>query len=162
MTTMKKQTGPGSVVRLAAAGLIAAAVAGGAVSAHENATGVVKERMDMMDKLGDSMKALKSLVRGKSDLDSGRVIELAEEIREMSNHIGAKFPEGSNEMPSEALPAIWEDWDRFNGLITRMRDESARLGAVAAEGDRRSVLKQFIALGKTCKSCHTDFRQKKN
>lgn len=143
------------------AGLGVALIFSATIWAHSNATGVVKERMDMMEELGDSMKTLKSLVRSQSAYDADQVADLAQGIEEMSNHIGAKFPEGSNDPPSEALPAIWEDWDRFTGLIEQMNAEAAKLGEITAEGDQRSVLRQFVALGKTCKSCHTDFRKKK-
>lgn len=146
---------------LAGAGLILTLIFSAAVFAHGNATGIVKERMDMMEKLGKNMKALKSLVRSQSGFDPGKVAELASGIEEVSNHIGATFPEGSNEAPSEALPAIWEDWDRFTGLIEQMNVESARLGEIARDGDKRSVMRQFVKLGKTCRGCHTDFRLKK-
>lgn len=146
---------------IAGAGLAVALIFSAAAWAHSNATGVVKERMDMMEKLGKSMKTLKSLVRSQSDFDADRVAELAHAIQEMSNHIGDKFPQGSNEAPSEALPAIWQDWDRFTGLIEQMKVEAVKLGDVAGDGDQRRVLRQFVELGKTCKSCHTDFRMKK-
>jgi cytochrome c556 len=147
---------------LVGVGLTIVLIISGAVYAHGNATGVVKERMDMMEKLGKSMKTLKALVRSQSEFDAGKVAELAEGIQEVSNHVGAKFPEGSNEAPSEALPSIWEDWNRFDGLIEQMNVESAKLGEIAREGDQRSVMRQFVALGKTCKGCHTDFRKKKD
>ncbi len=147
---------------LAGTGLCLALIFSGVVWAHSDATGVVKERMDMMEELGDSMKTLKSLVRNQSGYDADQVVELARSIQEMSKHIGDKFPEGSNHRPSEALPSIWENWDRFTGLIEQMDMEAAKLGEVAVKGDQRSTLKQFIALGRTCKGCHTDFRRKKD
>jgi cytochrome c556 len=148
-------------VYLAGAGLTAAMIFSAAVWAHSGATGVVKERMDMMKELGDNMKALKSLVRNRTDFDAEKVAELAYGIQEVSNHVVNKFPEGSNDSPSEALPAIWEDWDRFAGLIDQMNAEAARLGEVAGDGDQSGVIRQFASLGKTCRSCHTDFRKKK-
>ncbi|MDJ0776999.1 MAG: cytochrome c [Gammaproteobacteria bacterium] len=142
--------------------LAATCPAGQAVYAHEEATGVVKERMDTMKQLGKRMKTLKSLVRSSSAYDATRVASLAGEIRGISDQVESGFPAGSIEHPSEALPAIWENWERFVELIDAMKTESEKLGEAARDSDQRAALKQFAALGKTCRGCHTDFRQKKD
>ncbi len=141
--------------------LLAANLAGSAVFAHEGATGVVKQRMDTMKRLGKKMKTLKPLVQNAYDFDAERVASLAQEIQAISDQVEPGFPEGSNQHPSEALPVIWEDWDRFTDLILQMRVASARLGEIATDGDQRSAWQQFKVLGKTCRSCHTDFREEK-
>ena len=41
-----------------------------------------------------------------------------------------------------------------------MKIEAARLAEIAGEADQRSVSRQFVALARTCKSCHDDFREK--
>lgn len=117
-----------------AAGVFLATVVG--AYAHTGATGVVKERMDLMKSIGDSMKALTDMMRGKQSYDAKRVRELSGRIGE---HGGEKmtelFPEGSLEMPSEALPAIWSDWDRFSALAEQLTSYATALQA-AAENER--------------------------
>ena len=137
-------------------------VVSGGASAHGNATGIVKERMDMMDQLGKSMKRLKTLVRQKTDFNADEVAEIAAYMENTSKHIPSGFPEGSIEGPSEALPAIWENWNKFTDYTVQLAESSEKLGEIAAQGDQRAVLKQFIVVGKSCSGCHTDFRINKD
>lgn len=128
---------------------------------HQGATGVVKERMDMMDTIGDDMKAIKSMVTKKQPFDADKLAQHAESIRALSVRIGEVFPEGSLGMPSEALPAIWKNWEDFTRMADKLTLEATKLRDIAADGDLGPTMKQFAAVGKTCRSCHTDFRKKK-
>ena len=76
--------------------------------AHSGASGIVKERMDMFKKNQDNLKAIKSHI-GSGDYAS--IIKLADEIRDWAVKMPEYIPEGSNEKPSEASPAIWADPD---------------------------------------------------
>ncbi len=129
--------------------------------AHKGATGVVKERMDRMDKIGKNMKGIKSMIQGKETFSPETIAKHAESIREISTHIQKTFPEGSLQGKSEALPSIWENWEKFATLLDRLTEESERLKEVANKADRRAIMKQFVVLGKICRNCHTDFRKKK-
>ena len=132
----------------------------GEVSAHGGATGVVKERMELMKSMGDRMKKMGDMVKGKVAFDSASIAASAEEIKQAAPDINHLFPEGSIDKPSEALPRIWEDREKFDELTETMIQEAAKLSDVATAGDKRSIMIQFTKLGKTCSSCHTDFRKK--
>ena len=140
---------------LAAALLIVAT--GGGVLAHGGATGVVKERMDLMSALGDSMKALKSEVMGGAP-DRDAVARQAARIVDHVEALPDKFPEGSVEAPSEAKPAIWERWSDFEESADAL---SAAARELAETADSAALRARFAAVGKTCSSCHSDFRAKK-
>ena len=100
--------------------------------AHGGATGIVKERMDLMDAIGEAMKELTALMRGKEPYDAGRVRTLADRI---GAHGGEKltslFPAGSLMGTTEALPAIWTDWDRFAALADEVSVYADALAAAA-------------------------------
>lgn len=172
-------------IAAAAAGVLL--LAAGASYAHSGASGVVKERMQLMKQLGDAMKSLSAMMRGQADYDPGRVRALAGEI---SAHGGealtAMFPEGSLEGPSEALPAIWSDWQHFADLAARLSDMAGAL-EVAADNRRAgqgmagglmlgSSMRgenapspemlagmppqaAFMQLAQVCSACHGAFRQ---
>jgi cytochrome c556 len=131
------------------------------IGAHSGATGVVKERMKMMDDIGKDMKEIKTIIRGKEDIDSAEISNRADSIRVKARMIEKMFPHNSLQEPTEALPNIWDDWDRFSELSERLGDEAKKLQTVAAGGNRREIMGQFAKVGKTCRGCHTDFRQKK-
>jgi len=89
--------------------------------AHGGATGVVKERMDLMANLGKSMKSLTAIMRGKVAYDVEKVRQLARGIGSHgSTHMSSLFPAGSNKKPSEALPNIWQDWNKFTKLADQL------------------------------------------
>ncbi len=104
--------------------------------AHGGATGIVKERMEHMKTMGQSMKELTAMMRGKSEYDAMKVRELATTIAEHGGKkMLEKFPKGSNPPPSEALPSIWSDWDRFAMLSEKVTTYANALAA-AAENER--------------------------
>lgn len=132
------------------------------VNAHGGATGVVKERMELMKSMGDRMKSMGDMVKGKVAFDAASIAVTAREIQQAAPEITHLFPEGSSHKPSEALPSIWEERGRFDELTEKMIQEAGKLSDVATAGDRRSILIQFTKLGKTCSSCHTDYRKKQD
>jgi cytochrome c556 len=73
-------------------------------------------------------------------------------------HIPDVFPEGSNIGDSEALPAIWENWDAFTAIAETGRAAAAD-GLVAAQaGDAAAYSAAIKAIGGTCGTCHKQFR----
>ncbi len=110
--------------------LVSAATAG--AIAHSGATGVVKKRMDAMDAVGDAMKSLTAMMRGKETYDPERVRLEARKINAHSGDSLTKlFPEGSLQPPTEALPAIWTDWERFSELAKQLSTYATALQAAA-------------------------------
>ncbi len=131
-------------VALVATGLTVAATVG--VLAHGGATGVVKERMTMMDTLGESLKSLTAMMRGKTPYDENKVRDLARVMRDHGgNNMVKLFPKGSLDKPTEALPAIWEDWDRFETLANQLSDYSSAL-MVSAGNPRHGGAKAGIGM----------------
>lgn len=105
-----------------------------AAFAHSGATGVVKERMDAMKSMGDAIKRIQPMMSGEAGYDEAAVREVARAIAaEAGEAMTGKFPEGSNEHPSETLPRTWEEWDRFTALATQL--ETAAQGLALASGN---------------------------
>lgn len=130
--------------------------------AHGSATGIVKERMDMMQGIGDKMKEVGAMIKGQTSFDSYEISRHAKRISEHSPSITKLFPEGSLDKPSEALPSIWKEWDEFSALTTKLTTEAEKLDQIAQTGERRAITMQFAKVGKVCTGCHTDYRKKKD
>lgn len=109
--------------------------AGMAALAHSGATGVARERMDAIVEKGDAMKRLAPMMRGQAEYDPDAVRNAADT---MIGHAGPRmtelFPEGSNGKPSEALNAIWEDWDEFAALAEALRTGAEGMKLAADNG----------------------------
>lgn len=130
-----------------------------AVMGHTGATGVVKERMELFKAMGKGMKPIVAMMKGKQAFDSTLIAEYSELVLDHSAQLPKKFPEGSLKKPSEALPAIWEENERFLQLFKDLSNEALRLGELALTSDESSVYQQVKATGKACKQCHRDFRE---
>jgi len=124
---------------------------------HDGATGVVKERMDLMKSVRDATKTLAAMFKGERPYDAAEVRKLSERLEEHAGRIDELFPEGSDHPPSEVEPAIWTNWDAFKQSADDMAAAARALQQAAAE--RSKALPAFAELGDSCKSCHTDFRK---
>ncbi len=117
---------------IAAATAAAISLGGPAALPHEGATGVVKKRMDVMETLGDTMKALTGMMRGKQSYDADRVRAAASKIADHGGEaLTQLFPENSLDDPTKATPAIWTDWERFSALANQLADYGTALKAAA-------------------------------
>ena len=116
----------------------------------------------MMGEIGKAMKAIGQMIKGEVAFDAEKAKAAALEIYGHASHIPDMFPEGSTEKPSEALPAIWEDWDEFVAISDQMKTDAKALSDIAGNASEASVIKaQFGMVGKSCGSCHEKFRLKK-
>lgn len=128
--------------------------------AHQGATGIVKDRMEHMKTIAQTMKRLGATIQGKTPYDPGAVQSGAQTL---ANKAGAEmtrlFPSDTLDHPSEATPTIWVEWPRFEALALDMRARANDLaGAAVDNGAARAAFKDLAA---TCKACHQDFRLKK-
>lgn len=116
-----------------------ALLASAAAYAHSGATGIVKQRMDAMGKLGDATKSLTEMMRGDVPYDADLVRQNALEIRQHAGQSMTKlFPTDSLMPPSEARAAIWSDWEEFEFLAMRLEALATGLEASADNGLMRS------------------------
>ncbi|MGI9364213.1 MAG: c-type cytochrome [Rhizobiaceae bacterium] len=140
---------------------LALGIAGYAM-AHSGATGIVKTRMDQMMEIGEAMKTIGQMIQGKIAFDAKAARIAANAVAENAKAIPDLFPHGSNKAPSEAVAAIWENWEEFKTLASEMEKDASTLSDAAGSASNAQALQpMFGQLGKTCSSCHSKFRVKK-
>ena len=125
--------------------------------AHEDATGIVKERMD---KFMQSQRDLKLSFKSAKAGDFDDVIEKTRVMIEWGQVMPTYFPEGSGGAPSEASPQIWEDMTGFTEASLRFVDAAQKAKDAAETQDVDATISALKALGKTCGSCHRNYRIK--
>lgn len=150
-----------SLPRILAIATLTATIGAAPAIAHQGATGVVKERMELMKGMGKQMKRMGAMAKGKQPYDAAAFTEGARVILDNTPKFDSLFPEGSNPHPSEALPSIWQKWPTFEASNQKLLSEAEKLLAVAEGGEQRAVIGQFARVGKVCGSCHKQFRKKK-
>ncbi|HMA82456.1 MAG TPA: cytochrome c [Candidatus Binatia bacterium] len=129
------------------------------VSAQED---VLKKRKALMEDSYDALKAIKSAVAEK---DYSTVAVKARQIMGNMDHVVEVFPKGVTFEKSRAKPEIWEKWDQFSKIPTKVKDVAGALAKAADAKDEAAVQTQFKALGTespfrsgACYECHKDFR----
>lgn len=163
------------------AGLAAVSLAWG----HESATGVVKTRMEGMERFEELIERVFAMIGGELTYDPIAVRRAAEEIRDGSGqHLTSLFPEGSKTPPSEARSEIWQDFSEFENYAFMLQRWSGELAERAEERPRGSLPKKweeakmgpgmmrsggmmqsggldFAAwhVAATCNACHAEFRE---
>jgi cytochrome c556 len=75
--------------------------------AEDDATGAVKERMDLMETQKDAMKVIGAMAKAEAPFDSAKASAAAAEMKTTAAEIVDLFPEGTVGPPSKAKPEIW-------------------------------------------------------
>lgn len=126
------------------------------LSAHQGASGIVKERMDQFSEARGQMKQINAALRA-SDLPA--VAEITSQMMAWADEMADAFPEGSDNAPSEASPAIWQDAEGFAAAIARYDSAIDSLNKAALSNDASATLKGFKMVGAACKNCHRTYRK---
>jgi cytochrome c556 len=134
---------------------IVGALMAGLLSAHEHATGVVKERMDTMESMAKSMKAITQRVRDNRDVELIKAD--ARSIHAHARTMISMFPPRSNQHPSEARESIWQNWSDFEAKAKSLAIESEKLANADAR-DAKSLASQARGVSQACSQCHEKYR----
>lgn len=150
-------------IGLGAVCLMVAVLAGAGVAvSHGGATGVVKARMEAMKEMGDRMKALAAMVRGRTPFDAASAKEAADAIAVHARDVPRLFPKGSRHGPSEAVEKIWLEWPQFVAEAKNLEDRADAFGRLTGTAMSGTDLgRAFGDIGRSCKSCHGRYREKK-
>jgi len=125
----------------------------------DQAENYIKYRQAVMKAIGGHMGASTLIVRGKVNPD-GDLAMHAEALAKLSRQITRLFPEGSDFGETKAKESVWQDWAKFEKAADAARDATAVFAEAAASGDEARISAAHKEVGKSCKGCHEDFRQK--
>ncbi|MBR9830247.1 MAG: cytochrome c, partial [Oceanospirillales bacterium] len=99
-----------------------------------------------------------AMVKGKMDYDAEDFSRRAEIVAQLSKLPMEGFIPGSYTGETDALPAIEQEWDKFEGGMNTLIENTAVLAEVAKSGDMDQIKPAFGEVGKTCKGCHDNFK----
>jgi cytochrome c556 len=138
--------------------LITAVLVAGAVQAEEPEN-YIKYRKAMMKAIGGHSSAASQIVRGKV-APEGDLLMHALALAELSRNLTRLFPEGSDFGETRAKQEIWDQWARFEEAAENSKKATADFAAAAAGRNSAQIANAFKNVGKSCKGCHKDFREK--
>jgi cytochrome c556 len=124
---------------------------------------LIKWRQSAFQVLAWNTGRIKVSLDGQYNKDE--VIKAANAIAAISKSgLGGLFVAGTEQgkgwHDTSAKPELFKDAKHFDELNASFSKEANELAVVADAGDPVAVKTQFAKLGKTCKSCHDDFRAK--
>jgi cytochrome c556 len=98
------------------------------------------------------------ILRGAAALTGDEAVAAATKLLQNFTNFPALFREGSATADSHALPAIWEQWDQFEGIFKEAQVASAKALEAALAGDDLAYTDALGTIGQTCGACHQMFR----
>ncbi len=139
---------------------LALGVAAGAVFAQAKPEVLVKQRQSVMTLQGKYFGPMAAMAQGKAAYNADIVKRNSAFLDNLSRMAWDGFDAGTKNVKSNALPAIYEQPDKFKEAASRLENEAHKLYQVAQSGDEAAVKAQTGAVGKACGACHESFRQK--
>ena len=117
---------------------------------------LIKGRKAIFSKNYSTAKKVQTFV-SKGDFEKAKslMIEMSENYKSLLEY----FPKNSKEgFKTEALPAIWENKDEFNNLMTKSSNDMIQLTKIIETSDdvKGTLGKSMWA---NCKACHSKFRK---
>lgn len=125
-------------------------------NAYQEASGIIKERMDRFSKAKNQLKQIKKALN--SD-DFVTIQNTASSLRNWARVMPDYFPEGTGMAPSEASPRIWKEFEAFEAAAKNHENAAMLLIQAAQSGNKDTSNSAFKTLAGTCSSCHRQFRQ---
>ena len=122
--------------------------------------GPIRERHELMEAIGDSAEDINTAFSmGDTGFDIAVIQREAGQIALNAHRIPSLFPKGSTDPKSRALPAIWENWDKFEALAKQLETTAQSLSDAARATDDEDLKEKSKKVFATCKSCHDQFRK---
>jgi len=122
--------------------------------------GEIKYRKSVMQSIGGHMGAIAGIFKAETGNSTNLGVH-TQGIADLAKITASIFPAGSDFGETGALPIIWEKPDEFAMAVKMFEDAAANLNSAAMSGDMAATGAAFGGLGKTCKNCHENFREKK-
>ena len=116
---------------------------------------LIKGRKAIFSKNYSTAKKVQTFAsKGEFEKAKSLMIEMGENYKSLLKY----FPENSKEgFKTEALPAIWENKDEFNNLMTKSSNDMIKLTQIIENSDDvRGTLGKLMWAN--CKACHSKFR----
>ena len=143
---------------LATSGLVHSADA--QTPAEKRAAYAVDVRQAVFTLMGNNMGPLGAMARGDMPVDTELTEKNATRIAQLTAMIADAFKLNTSEhnlLETEALDVIWDNFAEFEESAATANKAAIRLAA-AVSGGAGATKKAIVELGKTCSSCHDDFR----
>ena len=116
----------------------------------------VKARTKAMSEISDNMRVLGLMLKGQVDFDLVSAKSAIQNIEKLAAKTPTLFEIEAVDPHAEAKPEIWSNYENFveKALTLQTVANAASRSLVSEEGLKDVIM----SMGKTCKSCHSLYR----
>ena len=116
----------------------------------------VKARTQAMSEISDNMRLLGSMLKGQMDFDLDIAKLAIQNIANLAAKTPVLFELEAIDPHAEAKPEIWSNYEDFVDKALAL--ETVAIEAGGSLTDQGGLKDVVMSLGKTCKSCHSLYR----
>ena len=116
----------------------------------------VTARTKAMSDISDNMRVLGRMLKGQVDFNLVSAQAAIQNIEDLAAKTPALFEVEAVDPHAEAKPEIWSNYEDF--VDKAMTLQTAAMDAGDSLVDKNSLKNVIMSLGKTCKSCHSLYR----
>lgn len=145
---------------LIAAGIMAVSSLAYALD-QEQAEKITNVRQGALKVIGWNIGPMGAMAKEEMPYDADLFALHAERIAVLTGMLPEVFKADTRDYPvdTEALDAIWEDFDEFTRLANAAENKALRASAMAKNKDFADARTALGELGQACKDCHEKFRE---
>jgi cytochrome c556 len=119
----------------------------------------IKYRQGAFSVMAQHFSRVAMMAQGIQPYDAKTAQENADLVNSLAKLPFSAFGPGTDKgVPNRAKAEIWKDPVKFKAASDRMVADAAQLDAAAKTGSIDALKVAVGAVGKSCKSCHDDFR----
>jgi len=122
---------------------------------------LVKQRQAAMTLIGKYWGPLGRMAQGKADYNANVVMRNAGYLEVLAKMPWDGFQASTRDVKSRALPAVFDDPDKFKEAQQRLESATSKLAAASKGGDEDATKAAMKQVGQACGGCHKNFREKK-
>ena len=132
-------------------------------ASEPSAKELMHARHEHYEELGDAFKVVRDQSKA-SKPDMAAIKTAAKFVGEAAAEQAKWFPAGTGPETgkTQALAEIWAKPEEFKAAMKKFSDAAPKLTAAANAGDANAVKAAFGDVGKACKGCHEQFREKEH
>jgi cytochrome c556 len=117
-------------------------------------------RQSILSLISSNMGSLGAMAKGQIPVDAAVVEKNAIRINQLSLMLDDYFQTDTSsfDVKTQAKSSIWTEQDKFSAKIEDLTSASSALMVAAQSKDEGAIKKAIGGVGKTCGSCHDDYR----
>jgi cytochrome c556 len=119
----------------------------------------IKFRRAAFNVMGFNFGTIGAMANNRAPYDQAKAEQAANALTAVIFMPYGLFPAGTDKGDTRVKPEYFQNVEKAKGYQDKMRDEVVKLAQVVKSGDQAAIKVQFGETGKSCKSCHDDFRK---